>query len=132
MAQILGIEPKVVIPKPIGARITIAVVTTTLTAEEQWERAGLKLVVAEKSRPRNTLGIVVKLSQDPLIEENFKLGQGVYFQALSGVEIVFEGKAFRTLEFGEVINTIEEEEIPEAYKIQIRHFLLSPIENAEA
>lgn len=126
--MILSIEPKVKIPKPIGARVVIVPITTTLSIEEKWRRAGLTYVAAERSKPRNTLGIIVSLSIDPIIEENFKTGMGVYFGPLSGTELHLLGKTFRSLEFQEVISTLEEEEIPEAYKQQVREFLLTPAE----
>ena len=130
---VLGIIPTIPIPKPIGARVIVVPITTTLTVEERARRTvsalngkPLVAIVADKEKPRNTLGVVVKLSIDPLIEENFKVGMGVYFGPLSGTELHFEGKTFRSLEFQEVISTVEEEELPEAYKLQVRHFLLSP------
>lgn len=133
LPKILGITPTIPIPKPIGARIIVVPITTTLTIEERARRTisvhnnkPLVAIVADKEKPRNTLGVIVKLSIDPIIEENFKVGQGVYFGPLSGTELHFEGKTFRSLEFQEVISTVEEEELPEPYKQQVRHFLLSP------
>lgn len=124
--MILGIEPKVKIPKPIGARVIAVPVQTTLTIEERAKKAGLVAVVEERSKPRQTLSIVVKLSIDPFIEENFKVGMGVYHGPLSGKEIGLEGKWFRSFGFEDIEATLEEEEVPEDYKKQVRHFLLSP------
>ena len=123
LTEILGVIPTIIIPKPIGGRIIIVPVTTTLTIEEQYKRAGLIGVAAEKERPRNTLGVIVKISIDPLIQENFQVGQGVYFAPLSGTELTFEGKIFRSLEFNEIISTLEESDLPEPYKDQVRQFL---------
>lgn len=138
MAQVLGVEVVVVIPKPIGARVVVVPITTTLTMEQRAKQTTsalngqpLTVVVADRERPRNTMGIIVKLSIDPIIEENFKVGMGVYYGAHSGVEQTFEGKTYRSLEFQEIISTLEEEEVPEAYKLQVRHFLVSPVVDSE-
>ena len=101
-------------------------VTTTLTIEERARRAGLFAVIADKERPRNSYGIIVAISIDPIIQENFKVGMGVYFGPLSGTEIAREGKIFRSFEFQEIISTDDEEKVPEKYKTLVRHFLLSP------
>lgn len=129
--MILGIEPKGKIPKPIGARIVIVPITTTLTIEERYKRSGLIGVVAEKSKPRNTLGVIVNTSIDPIIEENFQVGMGVYYGPLSGTEVHLLGKTYRSLEFNEVISTLAEEELPESYKQQVREFLITPPDLAD-
>lgn len=124
--MILGITPTIPIPKPIGARIICVPITTTLTIEERAKRAGLHAVVIDKERPRQSFGIIVEISIDPIIEENFKVGMGIWFGPLSGQELPFEGKVFRSLEFQEIISSTPEEKVPEPYKVQVRHFLLSP------
>lgn len=106
-------------------------VTTTLTIEERAKRSGLVAVLDQKSRPKVTLSIIVKISIDPLIQENFCVGMGIYHGPMAGQEVWLEGKAFRSFEFQEVNSTLDEEEIPEAYKTQARHFLLSPGADAE-
>jgi co-chaperonin GroES (HSP10) len=123
METVLGIEPIIKIPKPIGGRIIICTITTSLTIEEQYKKAGLIGVSAQKEQPRNSCGIIVKTSIDPLIEENFKVGMLVYFAPLMGTNITFLGNTFRSLDFSDILSTIEENETPEDYKDQVRSFL---------
>lgn len=121
--MILGVEPKIKIPKPIGGRVIIRAITSTLTIEEKYKRAGLIGVAAQKERPRNSIGFILAISQDPLIVENFKVGQMVYFPPLMGTEISLLGHTFRSLDFNDILSTIEEKEAPESYKDQVRSFL---------
>ena|SRR5580765_1825871 len=121
--MILGIEPSIRIPKPIGGRIIIRPITTSLTIEERYKKAGLIGVAASKERPRNSIGFIVATSIDPLIEENFKVGMMVYFPPLIGTEIRLLGHSFRSLDFNDVLSSLSEEESPEAYKEQVRSFL---------
>ena|ERR1700744_3500303 len=126
MEKILGVEVTITIPEPMGARIIVVPVVTTLTIEERGKKAGLTMVLADKSKPRPTLGIVIALPLDPFMRENFKIGEGVYFNGLAGTDMYFEGKTFRSLEFNEIISKVPEEKVPEPYKLQVRHFLISP------
>src|SRR5262245_49044680 len=112
MEEILGIIPSIKIPKPIGGRVNIRPIKSTLTIEERYRKAGLIGVAAEKERPRNSSGIIVSISIDPLIQENFKVGMMVWFPPLLGTDILFLGHSFRTLDFGDILNTEEEVNIP--------------------
>lgn len=123
--MILGIEPKIVIPKPIGARVTLVEIVTTLSIEEQYKKAGLIGVTAGENRPKPTCGVVVAMSKDPIVLDNYKLGMGVYFYGHSGQHVWFEEKQFRTLDWNDIINTLEEEEVPEQWKEYVRNFLLN-------
>jgi co-chaperonin GroES (HSP10) len=128
MEAILGITPTVIIPKPIGARIITIPVPTTMTIEERAKKSGLVVVMADKSKPKLTFGVIVRVSIDPVMEENFKVGQGVFFRGLDGTDQTVEGKTFRSFEFNEIQSTLEEEEYSEAHKIYVRHFLCSPVD----
>lgn len=127
MAQILGVEPKIMIPKPIGARVTLVEIKTTLSVEEQYKRAGLVGVSAEDNRPRNTCGIIVALGRDPIVADNYSVGMGCWFYAHAGQHIDFQDRRFRTLDWNDILNTIEEEEVrrdcPE-WVDQVTRFLL--------
>ena len=130
METILGITPAIKIPKPIGGRIIVRPITTTLTIEERYARIKSPLngksligVAAQKEKPRNSCGIIVAISIDPLIQENFKVGQMVWFAPLLGSEIALLGHTFRSLDFNDVLSTEEEENTPESYKDQVRSFL---------
>ena len=123
MEAILGITPTIKIPKPIGGRVIVRTITSTLTIEEKYKRAGLIGVAAQKERPRNSIGFILATSIDPIIQENFKVGQMVYFPPLLGTEINLLGHTFRSLDFNDILSSIEEEESPESYKDQVRSFL---------
>lgn len=131
MAEILGIEPQIKIPKPIGGRIIIRAIKTSLTIEEQYKKAGLIGVAATKEKPRNSIGIILAVSIDPMIEENFKVGQMVYFPPLNGTNIQLLGHEFRALDFNDILSTLEENETPEEYKNQVRSFLRGEQPNLE-
>lgn len=131
MEEILGMTPTIKIPKPIGGRIIIRAIKTSLTIEEQYKRAGLIGVAAKKEEPRNSCGIIVAASIDPLIAENFKVGMLVWFPPLIGTNITFLGHVFRSLDFNDVLSTAEENETPEAYKDQVRSFLRGEQQDVE-
>lgn len=124
MEKILGVTPTIKIPKPIGGRVIIRAITSTLTIEEKYKRAGLIGVAAQKEKPRNSIGFILATSIDPIIQENFKVGMMVYFPPLLGTEITLLGHTFRSLDFNDILSTIEEEEAPESYKTQVIDFLL--------
>lgn len=128
MPLILGITPTTPIPKPIGARIVVVPIQTTLSIEQRFENAGLVLVAADEEKPRLSYGIIVKTSIDPLIAENFRVGMGVYFGGLSGTDMIKRGKVFRSFDFGEILGTDEEDEVDEEYKDYVRSFLTSSAE----
>jgi len=131
MEAILGVTPKIKIPKPIGGRVIIRPITTTLTIEERYARIkslhngkSFVGVAAQKEKPRNSIGFILATSIDPIIQENFKVGQMVYFPPLLGTEITLLGHTFRSLDFNDILSTIEEEEAPKSYKTQVIDFLL--------
>jgi co-chaperonin GroES (HSP10) len=123
METILGVEPKIKIPKPIGGRVIVKPIITTLTIEERYKQAGLIGVSAQKEKPRPSCGTILAISVDPIITENFKVGQLVWFNSLLGTEIALLGQSFRALDFNDVLSTEEEENTPESYKDQVRSFL---------
>lgn len=131
MEKILGITPSIKIPKPIGGRIIIRPVKSSLTIEEQYKKAGLIGVAASKEKPRNSFGIILKVSVDPIMQENFKPGMLVYYPPLLGGEIQFLGHEFRSLDFNDILSSLDEDEYPEAYKDQVRSFLRGEQPNLE-
>lgn len=131
MEEILGVVPNIKIPKPIGGRILVRAIKTSLTIEEQYKQAGLIGVAASKEKPRNSVGIIVAASIDPLIEENFRVGMMVYFPPLIGTDISLLGNTFRSLDFNDVLSTLPEEETPEKYKDQVKSFLRGEQQDSE-
>jgi len=131
MEAILGVEPKIKIPKPIGGRIIVRTIQTSLTIEEKYKKAGLYGVSAQKEKPRNSIGFILAISQDPLIQENFKVGMMVYFPPLMGTNIQLMGQEFRALDFNDILSTLEEAEAPEEYKKEAQAFLRGEQPNDE-
>ena len=124
MAEILGVEPTIVIPRPVGSRVTVVEIKTTLSIEEQYRKAGLVPVASDDNRPKNTCGIIIALGRDPVVHDNYSIGEGVYFFPHSGSHVKFEGIEFRTLDWNDILNVVEEEKVPEDWKVQVRNFLL--------
>lgn len=95
--------------KPLGARLLVDPVVTTLSLEERAHRAGLEIIVENENRPQPTMGVVVAVGSDPLLQEEIKVGDWVYFGKYAGHEVVLEGKSFRCLELQEVTGVQAEE-----------------------
>jgi chaperonin GroES len=88
--------------KPLGPRLLVEPIITTLSLEERAKQAGLEIVIEQDNRPRPTQGKVVALGPDPLLREQIKEGDVVFFAPYSGNEVTLEGKTFRQLELQDV------------------------------
>jgi co-chaperonin GroES (HSP10) len=93
--------------KPLGARVFVEDIITTLSIEERAKRAGIVAVVNENNRPRATQGRVVAVGNDPLVQEFCKVGDIVFFGPLSGKFIYHKDKQYRSLELHE-LEAVEE------------------------
>lgn len=91
--------------KPLGARLLVDPVVTTLSLEERARRAGLEIIVESENRPQPTVGIVVAVGSDPLLQEEVHVGDYVFFGKHAGHEVVLNGKVFRQLELQEITAT---------------------------
>jgi co-chaperonin GroES (HSP10) len=95
--------------RPLGARLLVEPIITTLSLEERAAQAGLEIVVEHENRPRPTQGRVVALGSDPLLREEVKEGNIVFFHPYSGSEVTLVGKTYRQLEHTEVTGVMEED-----------------------
>jgi co-chaperonin GroES (HSP10) len=100
--------------KPMGARLLVQEIITTLSLEERGKRAGLTVIVESDNRPPASTGTVVALGSDPIFEGNVKEGDVVHFHPRAGYEQHLEGKQYRMLEWQE-ITAVEQlvEELPD-------------------
>lgn len=130
--MILDTTPTIVIPKPKGGRLLVVDITTTLSIEERAKKSGLHVFTLDKSKPRNTCGVIIALGPDPILEANeFKVGQGAYFNYNSGVRVIFEGCEFRSLEWNEVISTLDQKDLPADWITQVQSFLRGEVRSTD-
>jgi len=95
---------------PKGARVLVEDIITSLSLEERAQRAGLEIVVENENRPLPTMGKVVALGSDPMVHEDYKEGDVVFFDKHAGREVILKGKSFRSLEIQEIIGCEREGE----------------------
>lgn len=88
--------------KPLGARLLVEPIITTLSLEERAAAAGLEIVVEAENKPRPTQGKVIALGSDPLLREEIKEGDIVFFHPYSGSEVTLAGVVYRQLEHVDV------------------------------
>lgn len=96
--------------KPLGARLLVEPIITTLSLEERAKNAGLEIVVEHDNRPRPTQGKVIALGPDPLLREQIKEGDLVFFAPYAGNEVTLSGVSYRQLELPDVTGVITQEE----------------------
>jgi co-chaperonin GroES (HSP10) len=96
--------------KPLGARLLVEPIITTLTLEERARRAGFEIVLEQDNRPKPTIGKILQLGSDPLMNEELKIGDIVFFNWHSGHDVTLGGVIFRQLEHSEVTGVMSEEE----------------------
>jgi co-chaperonin GroES (HSP10) len=77
-------------------------IITTLTLEERARKAGLEIVVERDNVPKPTVGKVIALGGDPLMNEEIKEGNVVFFHWHAGHDVTFAGVTYRQLEHPEV------------------------------
>lgn len=100
--------------RPLGARLLVDPITTTLSLEERARLAGLEIVVEQENRPKPTQGRVIALGSDPLLQEEVKVGDIVFFGPYAGHDVVLEGVTFRQLEHQEVTGIMPASPEPES------------------
>ena len=91
---------------PNGARIFVEELEPEVSLVKRAQAAGLHAVVLEENLPKPTSGTVVAIGDDPLVQENYKLGDVVTFSKHAGTYQQVEGKEYRCLEDREVIAKI--------------------------
>lgn len=93
--------------KPVGARILVKDIVTSLSIVERGKRAGIEVIVEDDNKPRATQGEVIALGNDPLVHELVKPGDIVYFNWHSGHHVYLEDEEFRMLELQDVTAVME-------------------------
>ena len=88
--------------KPLGARLLVEPIVTTVSLEKRAEEAGLSIILEQESIPRPTQGTVIALGSDPLLREEIKEGDIVFFHSYSGSDVTLAGKTYRQLEHQDV------------------------------
>lgn len=96
--------------KPLGARLLVEPIITTLSLEERGARVGLEVIVENDNRPRPTTGKVVALGSDPLMRELIKEGDIVFFHPYDGSDVTLAGVVYRQLELPMINGVMTKEE----------------------
>jgi co-chaperonin GroES (HSP10) len=98
------------ISRPLGARVIVEDIITTLSIEQRAQNAGFIAIVNEDNRPKSTQGKVIAVGTDPLMQEEVHVGDVVSFSYLSGTRLYIESVEYRSLEFNEIIMVTREEQ----------------------
>jgi co-chaperonin GroES (HSP10) len=101
--------------KPMGARLLVEEIVTSLSLEERGKLSNLVIVVESDNRPPASMGYVRAIGNDPIfIDVGIKAGDVVHFAPRAGYEQWLEGKRYRMLEWQE-ITALEQEEPKSEY-----------------
>ena len=96
---------------PMGARLLVSEIITSLSLEERGARSNLTVIVENDNRPPSTTGRVEAIGSDPIFTaEDIRVGDTVFFGPHAGVNHTIEGHEFKMLEFQEI--TLVERERP--------------------
>ena len=95
--------------KPLGARLLVDPIITTVSLEKRAELAGLEIVLEQENIPKPTQGRVIALGSDPLMHEEIKIGDTVFFSWHSGHDVVLDGKTFRQLEHQDITAVMQDD-----------------------
>jgi co-chaperonin GroES (HSP10) len=90
--------------RPIGARVIVEDIVTTLSLEARAAKVGLSIITDERNRPQPTQGKVIALGTDPMLREiGLTEGCVVSFDKLAGRRVWIEDVEYRSLELQEII-----------------------------
>lgn len=93
--------------KPLGARLLVDPIITTVGLEERARMSGLSIVLENENVPAPTQGRVVAVGSDPLLQEEVKVADVVFFSRYAGHEVWLEGVCYRQLEHHEVTGVLQ-------------------------
>lgn len=99
------------IPKPMGARILVEELVTSLSIRERGKRSNLTIITNEDDELKNncTMGVIIALGTDPfLVDNGLAVGKVVYFSRHDGIHTHIEGIRYRTLDFQMITNMLDE------------------------
>lgn len=100
------------IQTPIGARVIVEDIEPLDEVTAKAMAAGLHVLVSEQNKPRATTGWVRALGTDPLLNENVRLGDVVFFNWHAGTRLTLNGKDFRILDFSEILSIQRDGDTP--------------------
>lgn len=108
---------EVKVMKPLGARVIVEELKSSLSLTERGKQSGLTVVAYDENLPQNTMGKILALGTDPLLHEVVKVGQVAFFSKSAGVKQYLEGRQFRILELQEILAVQEWEEVRQQHSI---------------
>jgi len=88
--------------RPLGARLLVKPIVSTLSLVERGKLSNLEVVVEDDNRPQPTQGEVIALGEDPLLRELVKVGDIVHFSRFAGHNVTLQDEEYRMLEMQEV------------------------------
>jgi co-chaperonin GroES (HSP10) len=99
------------IPRPFGPRVVVELIKTSLSIVERGKQSGLTVITSEVNDPKPTLGRILALGTDPMIQEmGFRIGMVVTFAGHAGTRVFVQDSEYRSLELQEIIAEIPEED----------------------
>lgn len=95
---------------PIGARVFLREIIAVDEGTKRWEQAGLALIQDEAKMPKPTMGIVIKVGNDPMMAEMCAPGDCVMFSKHAGSTFLENGQQYRSIELHEIIGVRRQED----------------------
>lgn len=99
------------LPRPLGARVLVEELVTSLSIRERGKQSGLLIITSEDDSLKNqcTLGKIVALGTDPFLADNgLTIGKVVSYSRHAGQHRFVEGKRYRMLEL-QMIEDVSDE-----------------------
>lgn len=95
---------------PIGARVFVREIIPVDEVTARADAAGLAIVVSEQNKPRPTMGIVIKVGNDPLMGEMCSPGDVIMYSKNAGSTFLENGQMYRNIELHEIVGTRRKED----------------------
>lgn len=101
-------QGEIVKTKPIGARIFVQPIIPVDEVSARLKAVGIEPVIADQNKPKPTMGVVLEVGNDPLIAEQFHVGDIVVYSKHAGDVIMEDGVEYRSLGHHEIIGVRRE------------------------
>ncbi len=88
--------------KPIGARVFVRQIIPIDPVTKQWNESGLTLIQDEKRLPPATMGLVIRVGNDPMIEEMVRPGDVISYGRHDGSTFMENGQEYRDIGLHEI------------------------------
>lgn len=92
--------------RPVGERCLVEEDTVEDDLEVRAKKAGLAIVSFEKGLVRPTSGKVVAVGSGPLINEEIRVGDTIFFAQYAGTYTTVEGKRYRNIEVHDITSVL--------------------------